>query len=96
MSQKREIECLARLNDLNGAVDDVLQFLLSEKLVTKEEIKFIQHSSDQPKNLQATLKKLSSTDKLQLVEYEWTILPVERIKIHIVTDRATREFTYNF
>jgi hypothetical protein len=96
MSQKREIECLTRLQNLTGSVDEILQFILDEKLIEKEKVKDIKHSSDQAKELQIFLKNLSKTDKIQLLEYEWVILPVERIKISVVTNRSSKEFTFNF
>ena len=96
MSQKREIECLARLQSLTGSVNEILKFILDEKLIEKETVKSIMQSSDQAKELQNFLKNLSKTDMIQLLEYEWVILPVERIKISMVTSRSSKEFTFNF
>lgn len=93
---RKEIECLCRLQEVNASYEDILVFLLAENMITKEEIKVIRSSSEVPKRLQAHLANLSKANKLQLLEYEWTILPVERIKLVIVTDRDSREFSYNF
>jgi hypothetical protein len=93
---RREVECLNRLQVLNNSYDDILAFLFSENLVTREDIRVIRSSPDIGKLLQLTMAKLSKESKLQLLEYTWEILPVERIKILIVTDRNNREFSYNF
>ena len=95
MSQTRKIECLERLNKMTGGVDELFAFLKEEKLIDVETAKKIQQSSDRAKNLQIFLSELSKTDKIQMLEYEWQILPVERIKITMVTHRNSREFTYN-
>lgn len=92
--KSRQIECLERLNVLAVSLDDILQYLVDEKIITKDSIKTIKSSSDHPKQVQQLLAELKSTDKIQLLEYEWQVLPVERIKLLIVTDRNTKEFAY--
>ena len=93
---RREIECLSRMQELNSSYEDILGFLYDEVLITKEEIKAIRSSSEVAKMLQKHLSTLSQLNKVQLLEYEWTILPMERIKLLIVTDRNSREFSYNY
>lgn len=93
---RREIECIARLQVLGGNVDNILEFLLSENLINRDEVRVTRASPEIAKDIQLMLARLSESSKFQLLEYEWTILPVERIKIHIVTDRTSQEFTYNF
>ena len=95
-SVKKEIECLTRLQSLTASFSEILFFLVEEKLLTQEQAKSIELSSDRAKAMQLCLSDLNKKDKFQLLEYEWTILPVERIKLHIITDRNSKEFTYNF
>jgi len=93
---RREIECISRLQVLAGNVDNVLDFLMGESLITRDEVKVLRSSPDAPKDIHKMLCRLGNDNKFQLLEYTWEILPVERIKIYIVTDRASQEFTYNF
>lgn len=93
---RREIECLNRLHTLNPAFDDMFHFLLQEGLVSKEYVKEAKAASDIGKVLQGKLAELSRENKFQLLEYEWNILPVERIKVFIITDRAQKSFEWNF
>ena len=93
---RREIDCLNRLQSLNTSHDEILEFLFQEGLASREEIKGIRSSPDVGKMLQKHMMHLSNGNKIQLLEYEWSILPVERIKIMVVTDRNSREFSYNF
>lgn len=92
---RREIECLNRLQATGVDYSDILDFLLLEKVVSAEDIRVFKQSADKGKGLQGWLARLSREEKLQLLEYEWVILPVERIKLTIVTARNSREFTYD-
>lgn len=89
---KREIECLKRLQELSPVYDELIAFFLQENLLSKEELKVIKSSPDQGKLLQAKLAALSADHKVQLLEYEWTLLPIERIRVNLVTDRGHKEF----
>ena len=91
----REIECLMRLDELTPSYDGILEFLQSEDLLSREESKAIRSSSEIAKRLHTLLAVLSKTNKLQLLEYEWIMLPVERIKVMIVTNRASKEFSWD-
>jgi len=96
MSKKsRQIECLERLNQMAVSIDDILQFLVDEKIFAKDDIKTVKSSSDHAKQVQALLSDLKRNERIQLLEYEWQVLPVERIKLLIVTDRNQKEFTYD-
>jgi len=92
----KEIECIKRLDELCAIYDEVLDFLIKENLVSREDSKAIKSSSEIPKMIHTTLANLSRTNKLQLLEYEWVVLPVERLKISIVTDRMSKEFSFNY
>lgn len=94
---RTEIECLERYSDLMGGLGELLAFLVSEKLSSMEELNKIKgNSTSTCKAMCLLLKELQSKDKLQLLDYEWHLLPVERIKITLVTDRAKKEFVYNY
>jgi hypothetical protein len=88
---KREVECLQRLHQLTPTYEELLQFLEQELLMTREELKAVRASPEQAKLLQARLALLSRDRKLQLLEYEWALLPVERIRITLVTNNTMKE-----
>lgn len=90
------IECLNRYGTMTNGLEDILEFLLSERLISEMDIKGVKQSSSVAKELEIKLNELKHKSKLQLLEYEWNLLPVERIKIYIVTDRSSKEFTYNY
>lgn len=90
-----EINCLKRLNERTHQLDDILMFLKQEEIIGDNEPRVVRQSADKEKELYKLLNSLKKTNKVQLLQYEWSILPVENIRIHIITDRNQREFTYN-
>ena len=94
-NDKREIECIERLHQLTPTYEELLQFLLQEFLLSREELNTIHASPeiDRAKLLHAKLTVLSKERHLQLLEYEWTLLPVERIRITLVTATGHRELS---
>jgi len=80
---------------LAGNIDEVVAFLLSERLLTEFQFSVLKQESDKAKYLCLHLEDLKKTEKLLLLDYEWVILPVERLKLTIVTERINKEFTYS-
>lgn len=97
MSSKvtREIQCLNRLQETTGQLEDILAFLKLENLVDDNQIKSVKLSSDHPKEIRGILQDLKVRQKLQLLQYEWSVLPVENITITLITDRNQKEFSFN-
>jgi hypothetical protein len=93
---RKQIECINRLDSLNGAISDIFEFLFQENLISRPEIKGMRSEPDTGKCLELFLAELSKNGKLQLLEYEWVVLPLERIKILIVTDKASRSFDFGY
>ena len=92
---KREIECLNRLQEMTGQLEDILSFLKQESLVDDNQIKSVKLSADHAKEIRGILQDLKMRQKLQLLQYEWSVLPVENICITVITDRNQKEFIYN-
>lgn len=90
-----QINCLQRLQDTTGQLEEILQFLKLEQLVDDNQIKSVKLSADHAKEIQQILRDLQVRNKLQMLMYEWNVLPVENIMISIVTERNSREFTFN-
>lgn len=91
----REIACLQRLHELTQQLSDIVAFLKLEGLVDDNQIRNLRQSADFPKEMQLILRDLQVRQKLQLLSYNWQVLPVENIDIHIITDRDSRNFTFN-
>ena len=92
---KREIECLKRLQEMTSQLDDIMLFLRTEGLIEDNHIRIAKNSPDTAKEVQLLLHDLQKRGQLQMLEFEWTLLPVENICVHIITDRNQREFVFN-
>lgn len=93
MSVKREIECLKRLEELSSAYEALLQFLSQERLIEALELKEMRASPETAKLLQQKLSLLAKGGQLQLLTYEWALLPTELIKLTLVTQNNIKEIT---
>lgn len=91
----KEIECLKRLHQLTSQLSDIVTFLKQEGLVDDNQMRSLQQSSDFPKDVQFMLRNLQVTQRLQLLSYNWSVLPAENIDIHIITNRDSRNFVFN-
>lgn len=92
---KREVDCLLRLQELTAQLEDIIIFLKQEGLVDDNAIRHIKASSDKAKDIRSLLNDLKNKQKLQLLQYEWSVLPAENIIITIITDRNQKEFSFN-
>ncbi len=91
----RKVLCLQTLLSKSVAHSEILNFLIESKTISVEEAQKLNLESDIPLALHVLLEKLKKADKLQLLDYEWQILPKERIVLLIVTEYDRREFVYN-
>lgn len=92
---KREIDCLARLQTLTGQTEDILQFLKLENLINDGQLRAISLAADKAKELQQLISSLKREQKFQLIEYSWSLLPVENIDIVIVTEKNAKTFSFH-
>lgn len=95
LKSSREVMCLNRLQELTHQVYSILDFLVQESLLDKQTLEVVKRSPNLAKSVQELLNSLRESGKLQMLEYEWTLLPEENIRIYIVTDRNHVEFSYN-
>ena len=98
MKNKRQIKvaCLQRLFDLIDCCDDVVNFLLEEKIIDKEQLKDLKIEYNKAEFLYKIIKKALDDDKLLLADFTWQVLPDERIMITFVTERQRRVFSHNY
>lgn len=94
---KRRLEFLNRLFDLLKCRNDLLNYLKEEKLITDNDIQTLlnEHHSSHSLRILTLLDNLAKSDDLQLVDYEWTVLPFERLKLTLVSRTGKKEFEYN-
>lgn len=91
----RQIECALRFMQLSESFYiDITSFLIDERLMKKEELIDVDRPMERAKFIVAKLQSLLTDEIIMLADWTWIILPVERIKILIVTDTQQKEFTW--
>jgi hypothetical protein len=86
-----------RLFDVLRCKAEILQFLKDERVINDDQMQSILHSNHTTHStrIAGLLDESLKADKLQLVDYEWTILPHERLSLTLVSQNAKKEFVYN-
>lgn len=94
-SVRAEVDCLARLFDIGAYLDDVIDFFILEGIMKKEEIPYLRNHPDQAKYVQTLIAKARASNLLLMADFEWQILPYERIKLYFVTSRVAKTIEYS-
>jgi hypothetical protein len=89
-----KIECIKRLIKLDHH-HELTSWMIEAKIVTVDALK-ANSKSDQyvAELIYLTLKQACTDEKIILLDYEWTILPKERIKVLIITEKESQSFIY--
>ena len=92
----KKIQCLNELFAKLNCRVEILQFLKDEKIINDDVMATILNELhlQHPNLVFNLLEELQQAEKVQLVDYQWNLLPKEFIQLTIVTDNAKREFTY--
>jgi len=93
--KQKEVECIQRLLDVALMVEEWMDFLLENKLLDSSGIPAFALERNKALYIHNVLTEGKKTEKVLLLDFEWQLLPVERIKVTIVTARNTKEFVYN-
>lgn len=92
--RNKRLECIKRLLFLNNSYYEITDWLVANKLVTKENVIQCTRDQERAELILTSLKNGEQSEKLMLVTFEWQILPTEYIKIYIVTEQEQVSFIY--
>ena len=92
----KKVKCMNRLFELLQCKNEIIEFLLKEKLVDVEEKDHIvlSHVSGHAGKLFSILDNAMKEDKVQLLDFEWSILPKETLSLTIVTNMDKLHLNY--
>lgn len=93
MVRLKELECIKRLIE-KDAYPEMRDFLVDKKLAKSEDFEGLTRDIEKARFICATLEQATEDEKLILLDYEWTLLPLETIKVTCVTKEAKIEFTH--
>lgn len=89
----KKIECIKRLIEKDRFYE-FTEWLIEHKMISKDDIVGLTRNQERAEFIYTTLKKAERDEKLILLDFEWTLLPLETIKITCITEITQREFTY--
>ena len=94
---RKKIDFLNRMFDRLKNRNDILEFLKLHKLINDDVMQNILHENHKTHStvIAMLLQDLATEEKVQLVSYDWTILPKETMKLTIVTETDKKEFIYS-
>lgn len=88
-----KISCIKRMIDMDSHME-MFDWLKESKIIPDDSFS---NNSNQliAEIVYYNLTRSCKDDKIQLLDFEWSLLPKEYIKITIITEREKKEFTYN-
>lgn len=94
---RKKIDMLNRLFELIKCRSEILQFLKEEKLISDDIMQgtLHEHHTQHAVKIAGMLEDLKKKEDLQLVDYEWQILPKELVKLTLISKASKKEFTYS-
>jgi len=94
---RKQIEFLDRMFDRLKNRQEILEFLKLNRLINDDQLQTILHEQHNTHStvIAGLLANLVKEEKVQMVSYDWTILPKETMKLTIVTDLDKKEFIYS-
>lgn len=94
---RKKIDFLNRLFAVLHCRAEILEYLKLQRLITDDVMVGILHENhnNHATKIAGLLEELVQTEKIQLLTYEWTILPKEHLCLTILTETDRKEFVYS-
>ena len=89
----KKIECIRKLVD-NDMFYEFIDWFKEQKLIDKGETDMLDRAKERAEFVYTVFLRAEEAEQVQLVDYEWTLLPLETIKILCITENEKKEFTY--
>lgn len=93
--QDAKIQFLQRMNALNGLFSDLALFFLKEGIISNLEVARIMGKAEDARAAEFYVVINKNESKFELVDWEWTVLPVENMRLLFVTSNGVKEFVWN-
>lgn len=92
----KETECIARLFKLTDCYAELVDFMMEEKILSDSDLVSLKLEHNKPKFIYDLLKQAEKDEQIMLLSFDWVVLPVERIRIRLITGRSNKELTYKY
>ena len=89
----KKLECIKRLVEFERFYD-LKEWMVESKLALESDFKGLTRDSEKAEYIYITLTKAAQDGSiLMLLDYEWSLLPFESIKLTCITNAEKKEFT---
>lgn len=95
-SRATKIECLDRLFKKTHCQDEFIEYLVDQGILNRDTINPNDREFDVLKVLHTALHEAVQKDKILLLDYKWQLLPIEQIRIQIITSRGSKDWLYGY
>lgn len=92
--QNARIRFLEEMDKRNGLFADLALFLLKEGALTPFTVSQLMSKPDHARPAEFYLVLEQNPERFHLVDWEWTVLPTEFMKLTIVTHNGVKEFVW--
>lgn len=92
----KRIECIKRLLFLAHSYEDMCEWFVEQKFLEASFLEALTRDQERAEVILEELLKLERDNKLILLDFFWTVLPLEQIKIIVVTHKEMKEFTFGY
>lgn len=90
----RKLKALEIINSKSVHALDMADYLFKDRVITSAQMEEIKTSNSRSESLLRALESASKEGRVQLLDYEWQILPTQRVVVTIVTDSGIKEFKH--
>lgn len=90
----RRLKALETLVNRSTHVLDMSNTLYADGVISQKDFEEIKVSSSKTEALFKALEKAKKEDRIDLLDYEWQLLPIQRIVLTIVSPSGIREFRH--
>jgi hypothetical protein len=90
----QKIQALKIINDNTVSAIDIANLLFQDGIISNNDMLELKHKKDKSEYLFILLERANREDRLDLLDFEWQILPIERVRLTIITKSNLHQFGY--
>lgn len=90
----RKLQALKLITSTTHDAMDIANQLKTDNVLTSSDLERVAGAFDRSEILFILLEKAASEDRAYLVNYEWTVLPIQQVKLTVVGPNGIKEFSY--
>lgn len=95
-AKQKHVDCLTTLFDKTGQMDDFVDFLIKERIISNSTFATGERKIDRINIMYKEMIKAVDEEKILLLTFDWKLLPTHQIKVSILTKNGSRDFLYGY